>query len=83
MSRKDTALKYFNEQKELTDIRVKSGIELNRKGDADITLKMADGSALPENVTVEVEQVNHEFKFGASARRRTKSTARSSRRSSI
>ena len=34
MSRKDTALKYFNEQKELTDIRVKSGIELNRKGDA-------------------------------------------------
>lgn len=65
MSRKDTALKYFNEQKELTDIRVKSGIELNRKGDADITLKMADGSALPENVTVEVEQVNHEFKFGA------------------
>ena len=65
MSRKDTALKFFNEQKELTDLRVKSGIELNRKGDADITLKMADGSPLPENVTVEVEQTNHEFKFGA------------------
>lgn len=65
MSRKDTALKYFNEQKEMTDLKVKTGIELNRKGDADITLKMADGSPLPEDVTVEVEQTGHEFKFGA------------------
>ena len=65
MSRKDTALKYFEEQKELTDLRVKSGIELNRKGNADITLKLADGSPIPEDAVVEVEQTNHEFKFGA------------------
>lgn len=64
MSRKDTALKFFNEQKELTDVRVKSGIELYRKGDASITFKAAEGE-LPEDITVEVEQVNHEFKFGA------------------
>lgn len=65
MSRKDTALKYFNEQKELTDVRVKSGIELYRKGNADITFKTADGSELPSDITVEVEQTKHEFKFGA------------------
>lgn len=64
MARKDTALKYFNEQKELNDLRVKSGIELYRKGNADITLKASDG-ALPEEITVEIEQTNHEFKFGA------------------
>ena len=28
MSRKDTALKYFNEQKEMTDLKVKTGINL-------------------------------------------------------
>lgn len=62
MSRKDVALKYFNEQKELTDLRVKSGIELNRKGDAHIAFS---GNDLPEEMTVEVEQTNHEFRFGA------------------
>lgn len=62
MSRKNTALRYFEEQKELTDIRVKSGIELNRKGDAHITFS---GNDLPEEITVEVEQTNHEFRFGA------------------
>ncbi len=65
MSRKETALKYFNEQQEISDIRNKAGIELNRKGDAVINLKLADGTALPEDVTVEVEQTKHEFKFGA------------------
>lgn len=64
MSRKDTALKYFEEQKAMCDLRVKTGIEMYRKGDARIKLKSADGS-LPENVTVEVEQKTHEFKFGA------------------
>ena len=45
MSRYDTALKYFNEQKELTDVRVKSGIELYRKGFA--TLKVTDKDGNP------------------------------------
>lgn len=65
MSRKETALAYFNEQQEWTDVRVRAGIELNRKGDAHITFKTANGDPLPENITVEAEQLNHEFKFGA------------------
>lgn len=64
MSRKDTALKYFEEQKSMLDLRVKTGIEMYRKGDARIVLKSAGGS-LPENIMVEVEQKTHEFKFGA------------------
>ena len=64
MSRRDTALKYFREQSEETALRVKNGIELNRKGDALITLKSASG-ALPEDLTVEIEQTSHEFRFGA------------------
>jgi endo-1,4-beta-xylanase len=64
MSRKDTALRYFNEQKEITDLRVKTGIELYRKGNAQITFKAADGN-LPDDITIEVEQKTHEFKFGA------------------
>ena len=62
MARRDTALRYFNEQKDIMDLKVKSGIELNRKGSAHINIK---GENLPENITVEVEQKNHEFKFGA------------------
>ena len=64
MKRLETALKYFNEQKELTDIRIKNGIELYRKGDAEITFITATG-ILPQNITIEIEQKNHEFKFGA------------------
>ena len=39
MSRRDTALRYYNEQKELTETRVNSGIELYRKGNVKITVK--------------------------------------------
>ena len=65
MSRRDTALRFFNNQSEELKLRAKSGIELYRKGNADITIRTADGSPLPENITVEAEQVNHEFRFGA------------------
>jgi hypothetical protein len=34
MLRKESALKYFNEQKEFIDFRVNIGIEANRKGNA-------------------------------------------------
>lgn len=63
MGRAETALKYFNEQKEVMDLRVKSGIELHRKGDATITFVAANGE-LPKDITLEVRQKNHEFKFG-------------------
>ncbi len=65
MSRRDTALRFFSNQSEELKLRAKSGIELYRKGNADITIRTADGSPLPENITVEAEQVNHEFRFGA------------------
>ncbi len=64
MSRKDTALKYFNEQKELTDVRVKSGIELYRKGNATLTVKDKDGNAVP-GAKIKISLKNHEFRFGA------------------
>ena len=63
MGRAETALKYFNEQKEVMDLRVKSGIELHRKGDATITFVAANGE-LPKDITLEVRQKSHEFKFG-------------------
>ena len=63
MGRAETALKYFNEQKEVMDLRVKSGIELHRKGDATITFVAANGE-LPKEITLEVRQKSHEFKFG-------------------
>ena len=63
MGRAETALKYFNEQKEVMDLRVNSGIELYRKGDATITFVAANGE-LPNDITLEVRQKNHEFKFG-------------------
>lgn len=62
MSRFETALKYFNEQKEQTDFRVKSGIEQNRKGNAKISFECDN---LPQDITVEATLTNHEFKFGA------------------
>lgn len=63
MSRAETALKYFREQKAFTDVRVKSGIELYRKGNAEITFTSKTGE-LPKDITVEVRQKDHEFKFG-------------------
>ena len=65
MSRKDTALRFFANQSDDMKTRIASGIELNRKGNANISLRTADGSPLPENVTLELEQTNHEFRFGA------------------
>ena len=65
MSRKDTALRYMIEQKDYTRTRVDSGIELYRKGNAAITFHTADGSALPEDITLKAEQTSYEFKFGA------------------
>lgn len=64
MSRKETALKYFQEQSTATAQRVRHDIEQNRKGDAHLTLRSASGT-LPADLTVEIRQTSHEFKFGA------------------
>ena len=57
-------LKYFDEQKEFTDTKIKSGIELYRKGDFCITVTDSAGNPIRDAV-VEVAQASHEFKFGA------------------
>ncbi len=64
MSRFDTALKYYYEQKEAADARIAEGIEKYRKGDAKLKFVSKSGE-LPADITVDVEQVNHEFRFGA------------------
>lgn len=65
MGRLENALRYYNERSEASRLREETGIELNRKGDAEITISVPDGQPMPENITLEVEQKNHEFRFGA------------------
>ena len=65
MSRLESALRYYNERSEASRLRETTGIELNRKGDAEITVSVPDGQPLPTEITLEVEQKNHEFRFGA------------------
>ncbi|MBR5528085.1 MAG: endo-1,4-beta-xylanase [Clostridia bacterium] len=64
MSRRETALKYFERNRDYTDYRVKTGIELYRKGNA--TLKVTDEKGNPaKGAKVFAKQKNHEFKYGA------------------
>ncbi|MBR5365308.1 MAG: endo-1,4-beta-xylanase [Clostridia bacterium] len=63
MSRRDTALKYFDEQKASVRDRIHSGIEENRKRDA--VVRITSDATLPDDITVRAEQKNHEFRFGA------------------
>ena len=63
MARRDDVMKYFDEQKAENDAAVKEGIEKYRKGD--FTLVFESDGALPEDISVEIEQTSHKFKFGA------------------
>ncbi len=64
MSRYDVALKYFRQQQEKTDLRVKTGIELYRKGD--LELKIVDKNGNPvKGAKVLIDLKNHEFRHGA------------------
>ena len=65
MDRRDTALKYFEQQSAETALRQQTGIELYRKGNAQLRFETAGRSPLPENITVEARQTSHEFRFGA------------------
>lgn len=64
MSERRKVLDLFEKKKDYMDERVKSGIELYRKGYADITVKDADGNKV-KNAKVRFKQKNHEFRFGA------------------
>ena len=65
MTRKESALRFFDQEDAYIQTRIESGIELNRKGDATIVLKSQSGEPLPADITVEAKQRSHEFKFGA------------------
>jgi len=65
MSRREDALRYFEQEDSYIRQRMDSGIELYRKGDATIRFCTENGEPLPENIVVEAKQRSHEFKFGA------------------
>lgn len=63
MSRMDTALKYFNEYREEMEPKIKNNIEQYRKGD--VVIKFNSDTPLSDDTVIEVEQISHEFRFGA------------------
>ena len=65
MTRKEMALRFFDQENTYIKTRIESGIELNRKGDATVIFKTENGAQLPEDITVRAVQRSHEFKFGA------------------
>ena len=64
MSRRSTALRYFDENKDFMEGYVKSQIEKNRKGKAKIIVKDKNGNLI-SGAKVTIKQKNHEFKYGA------------------
>ncbi len=63
-SKRWEVLKYFEENKEWMEQRVRSGIENHRKGDFCVTVVDAQGRPVP-NARVRAELKNHAFDFGA------------------
>ena len=63
MTRRETALKYFEEQKDFMNTRVKSGIEMYRKGYARLKFVLPDGTPLG-GINFRAEQKSHSFNFG-------------------
>ncbi|MBO5218329.1 MAG: endo-1,4-beta-xylanase, partial [Clostridia bacterium] len=65
MTRRETILRLFDENRTFIDARQRSGTELYRKGSALLAVRTADGGPLPNDVTVELRQTSHAFRFGA------------------
>ena len=65
MSRREDALRYFEQAEPHIQTRIENGIELYRKGDTTIRIQTENGAPLPADITVEAKQRTHEFKFGA------------------
>ena len=63
MTRREIALKYFDQQREFMNDRVNSGIEQYRKGFASLRFELADGSPV-KNMKFKLEQKSHDFNFG-------------------
>ena len=61
--RKEDALKYFEEQQDYFDLKVNSGIELNRKAYAMLSFVNEKGEPL-KDITFKAKQKTHDFNFG-------------------
>ena len=57
-------LELFESQKDFMQDKINHGIEMNRKGYAEIVLKDKEGNMVSD-ATIKLVQKNHEFKFGA------------------
>lgn len=57
-------MKYFIEQEDYMNERVSTGIEQNRKGRFNLTVRNSEGKILPDT-KVKIHQTNHEFHLGA------------------
>ena len=64
MSERRRVLELFEAQKDFMEEKVNAGIEQNRKGYVNITIKDSDGEVIPD-AKVKISQKSHEFKFGA------------------
>ena len=62
--RKQQVLRYFEEQKDFVDARVKAGIELYRKGDTRVQVVDKEGNPV-KGAHIQAKQTKQAFKFGA------------------
>lgn len=64
MSERRKIMELFEQQKEYSEEKINTGIELYRKGYANVTVKDENGNVIP-GAKITVEQKSHEFRFGA------------------
>lgn len=64
MRDRQMVLELFEQQKDILETRVNSGIEQHRKGDAVITVTDENGAPIP-GARVTARQVSHAFRYGA------------------
>ena len=64
MNRRDTALRYFDENRDFMESYVNAQIEQNRKGTVKVSVKDKDGNPV-SGAKIKIKQKNHEFRYGA------------------
>ena len=64
MNRRDTALRYFDENRDFMESYVNAQIEQNRKGMVKVSVKDKDGNPV-SGAKIKIKQKNHEFRYGA------------------
>lgn len=64
MTRREKALRYFDENRDFMDSYVKAQTEQNRKGNVKVSVKDKDGNPVC-GAKIKIKQKSHEFKYGA------------------